>query len=606
MKIFYNRILPFAFVFSLFSYSVCGETNTAVELWSIDTAGDAIQEEVGENQDDQDVNYEGGNESTTSNELIETQSIQTQEIGANQFSFIGILDRSSGGYGTEVWQEMDDKYISNFFNKLPIVFKSSAMKKIANKLFLTIANPPLVFSSNADVNFSQMKVSWFLETGNVKDLYLLGEGHDIKNIPNNLQEARINYFLLENKIKTACLEVKSLIAKEEKNPYWQKVRIYCQIIEGDNYGAELSLELLRESKPEKSETFFNISNALLGNGEFVEIGDDFDNQNILSMLMLHSINDDFPEDIISEAKNGSISLQILSHLKFSNLEEKLPIVEKAAKLNLIQNEVLEENYRTVSFVDNEIESLITDRQFDESMTSYNARALLFQALRKAFKHEDICWIVKELWHESKEDKLQFSIAPIILDKILVIEVKKEFLLYAQEIIEILLITGQYEKALEWYQLFLKESNDKEISYDFVRLSFLIGLKFPNELGLDNEKIYQWLINLENSESKKENLELLMIFLENHLDNFDQNNWDILPESVNESNSYMPSLSVIKKLRMSSENQAIGNVMTLSLLTVKDKNIGELHPFLIYEIIKAFEKSGLSDDAYQITLESLII
>ena len=56
MKIFYNRILPFAFVFSLFSYSVYGETNTAVELWSIDTAGDAIQEEVGENQDDQDVN----------------------------------------------------------------------------------------------------------------------------------------------------------------------------------------------------------------------------------------------------------------------------------------------------------------------------------------------------------------------------------------------------------------------------------------------------------------------------------------------------------------------------------------------------------------------
>ena len=50
-----------------------------------------------------------------------------------------------------------------------------------------------------------------------------------------------------------------------------------------------------------------------------EIGDDFDNQNILSMLMLHSINDDFPEDIISEAKNGSISLQILSHLKFSHI-----------------------------------------------------------------------------------------------------------------------------------------------------------------------------------------------------------------------------------------------------------------------------------------------
>ena len=79
MKIFYNRILPFAFVFSLFSYSVYGETDTAVELWSIDTAGDAIQEEAVENQDDQDVNYEGDDESTISNELIETQSIQTQD-----------------------------------------------------------------------------------------------------------------------------------------------------------------------------------------------------------------------------------------------------------------------------------------------------------------------------------------------------------------------------------------------------------------------------------------------------------------------------------------------------------------------------------------------
>ena len=82
-------------------------------------------------------------------------------------------------------------------------------------------------------------------------------------------------------------------------------------------------------------------------------------------------------------------------------------------------------------------------------------------------------------------------------------------------------------------------------------------------------------------------------------------WLINLDNQEIESKQLPNSSLISLLKYSSKNNKVGETILLILMSLKDKNFNQLHPFFLQIVINSLNQIGLQENAFDLVIETLV-
>ena len=180
--------------------------------------------------------------------------------------------------------------------------------------------------------------------------------------------------ILRANIKEGCNKIK-FIGSSIKDPYLEKFKIYCLVLNNRNTQAQLLLDLLREQK--KSDNFFDDKiNFLLGISD--KTSEKINEKNLLNFYLSSITIKDFKYIPTNKTKK-----EIWKYLNAANLitientndKEKIKDLEIAANKGQIDEKIIFDIYKQIEF---DLNTLVNARNLYKNFEPSDARSLIYQ------------------------------------------------------------------------------------------------------------------------------------------------------------------------------------------------------------------------------------
>ncbi len=212
-------------------------------------------------------------ESRSQVEGIEIRKLDTRTSGAS-----GPLTPAQGGLGLDLWAGMTADHVAGLLQNLPAELPSYVLRDLARRLLLSSAEAPSHLPRQASTDLLAVAPSEDggerLERLRAEKLYAMGEIEGLNSLLKlyperrddaRLRRLRVDGLLLAGQWQLACDPATNAMAKAPQEIYWQRVKIACHAVSGDETHAQLGLDILRESRV-ADEGFENLVNGLFGLG----------------------------------------------------------------------------------------------------------------------------------------------------------------------------------------------------------------------------------------------------------------------------------------------------------------------------------------------------
>jgi len=403
-KIFLS-ILIISIIFVRNSYS----DEKPVDIWNIDKAK-INQSDKNDNRDiDQKFKSENLNQFSTLNtiNLKPQSSIEQVEFDKNlnskKIKILGLYDPEAFGLSINMWSNSNGDQLKNIFSKLNKMNLSKDAIKLMNISLLTNAYHPQ--KNISEEEFIEIKSEWLIKNS---DLDLI-EKYLIKNQIFD-SHPKLTKYLVDQHLSNANIEKVCEIFSENKEPindnYLSKFNIYCLIKNEKTEEAQLILDLKKELGF-KDVYFENKISYLFGYSS--EINETISEKSILDFHLAHQTN---PKFIFEPKENTNkliwrylSSFNLLGSYKEIDVSEldKISTLEKATHDKNYSEQELFDLYKRFQFSFNQ---LMNVRDFLQSLSNIEARALLYQKILLESEKEEKLKLLKILKQSFKEDDLE--------------------------------------------------------------------------------------------------------------------------------------------------------------------------------------------------------
>lgn len=170
----------------------------------------------------------------------------------------GLLDSSSGGFGSNLWSGSPRQAIATRIGQLPAAPNSPVMQSLLRRVLLSTANPPTGVTPPTEPSMLAQRLIKLIAGGRVSEATMLG-AHSARDDV-FARQAWAEALLLHGREPEACGDATSL-RQSSSEPYWLKLRVFCYIVENNTPAAVLTLDVMRERGIE-DEVFFALAGAL--------------------------------------------------------------------------------------------------------------------------------------------------------------------------------------------------------------------------------------------------------------------------------------------------------------------------------------------------------
>ena len=270
-----------------------------------------------------------------------------------------------------MWSSTSADDVRASLKRLKKIKLSKTSNEILENILLSFSFPPQGMSEK---EFTSLKVNWLIEnnrSGLIENF--------LKQNENFHNKAKAVQFLVDENIAQAdiqegCKKIK-FIGSNIKDPYLEKFKIYCLVLDNKKTQAQLLLDLLREQK--KSDKFFDDKiNFLLGISE--KTSEKINEKNLLNFYLSSITIKDF-----KYTPNNKTKKEIWKYLNAANLiklentndKEKLKDLEIAANKGQVDEKIIFEIYRQKEF---DLNALINAKNIYQGLEGSDARSLIFQ------------------------------------------------------------------------------------------------------------------------------------------------------------------------------------------------------------------------------------
>lgn len=312
-------------------------------------------------------------------EGIEIRKLDSQGSGAT-----GPLTPTQGGLGLDLWAGTTADRVADLMGDLPSDIRSPALRELAQRMLLSSAEPPslLPLQASAELEPPRLDADALLRL-RAERLYAMGEIEGLNALlalfserrdDPVLRRLRVDGLLLAGDWEAACRPALNALARDPQESYWQRVKIACDAVAGDDTRAHLGLDLLRESGAD-DDGFADLINALLGVG-VPTAEPPFSALNLATMAKLGVA----PSPAFRAAAPAGWD-GIFAQLDALPLEERIPIAERAVGSGALPPEKLAALYVQPIFDPIDVDDPIAAAARGD-LAPWQAHALLYQAAKR--------------------------------------------------------------------------------------------------------------------------------------------------------------------------------------------------------------------------------
>ena len=365
------KLKSFKYFFGLLIIIICTQLKSEekIDIWK----NKNIEKEVSTNEETKPE------KSLQKKIKIKTNNINDQKIkieknlinSEEEDKVFGLYDPEKNDLDLNMWASSSADDVRASLKRIKKIQLSKTSNEILENILLSYSFPP---KGMAEKEFTSLKINWLLEN-NRSDLVesFLKQNENFHN-----RDKAVQFLVDENiaqaNIEEGCKKVK-FIGSNIKDPYLEKFKIYCLVLDNKKAQAQLLLDLLREQK--KSDKFFDDKiNFLLGISD--KTSEKINEKNLLYFYLSSITIKDFKYTPTNKTKKEIwkyLNAANLIKLDNTNDRERVKDLETAANKGQVDEKLIFNIYKQIEF---DLNTLINAKNIHLSLEPSEARALVFQ------------------------------------------------------------------------------------------------------------------------------------------------------------------------------------------------------------------------------------
>ena len=394
--------------------------------------------------------------------------IEGEPINLNEEEKIfGLYDPADNNFDLNMWSSTSAEDVRASIKRLKKIKLSKTSNDIFQNVLLSYSFPPKGMNEK---EFTSLKINWLIEN-NRSDLIedFLKQNEKFENKSKAVQFL-VDENIAQANIKEGCNKIK-FIGSSIKDPYLEKFKIYCLVLNNRNTQAQLLLDLLREQK--KSDNFFDDKiNFLLGISD--KTSKKINEKNLLNFYLSSITIKDFKYMPTNKTKK-----EIWKYLNAANLitientndKEKIKDLEIAANKGQIDEKIIFDIYKQIEF---DLNTLVNARNLYKNFEPSDARSLIYQKYLLVENYDskvEYLLLLEELF---KKDKLIKIYSKFLSDRLKEIGLEN--------------ISERYQEIASTKILTNEEINLGKVKYNDKILHQSKILKFYVDQGINEKKV----------------------------------------------------------------------------------------------------------------------
>ncbi|MBT5187970.1 MAG: hypothetical protein HOH19_12080 [Kordiimonadaceae bacterium] len=567
-------------------------------------------------------------DSVINDENPELTGIDTDiEIEIEDKSIFGILSEDDGGFSKSIWSRSTYDKIASLLEVLKLPIKSPAMDDISKKLLLSLAAAPtgktdaplevteinrvseLIptngYDEEALTKFINLRVSKLIERGNLSDVVSFIQNMSEQQLEINKRNAEI--LMLGGDIIGACQMTDLAKSSEIETDaiFWQKMQTFCLVLEADNTGAQIALDLLNENS-NIDFVFFDLISILM---EDPAVRPNFISRGLTTLEPLNYTILSLLDQPIEAQLIESSSPLVLSALVINpnmSIDNRFQAAVKSYLSGGISVDVLSDIYDLQEFSAPELDNALMMVSNDDRPL---ADALLYQAASKQIIDIDKAEILNEIWTRALLTNDLPRKAKLNINTLLSLTPNDRLINHAHHITRGLLLGGEIDKATEWYDFIRRSavSGDAESTRALINIWPLVLLASDKgEIPWTEDIIELWWNGqmVLAPESRDSKAVLFYAIAEAFQYEVSEDKWlELITEKQAENRHSIP-LGVWRDLMKSIGEDKGAQSIILSLIAMSPDGPGKLDASGISVIIRTLRSFGLEKEARNIAIEAM--
>jgi len=606
-----------------------------------DEIASAAEERLDHQSEDQGL-------AANSNGDISQEQVDVTELIEADKSAYGTMAQADGGLAKNIWQPSNYQDIEALLGALSLPSKSPAMDDIVQKLLLSFATAPTgeaiaddtetAFGENNFERVSQqydevllkrfinLRIEELIERGNLADLVSF-----IQNLPEGTLEPEkqnAEILLLGGDLIGACemTQIARRSAERESNRqnrfsavsttsdegvnedqiFWLKMLSFCRVLEENNSGAQIALDMLNEQGA-TDYVFIDLLNKLMAGpaqaSTFLSGG--LTSLDPLNYVILSLLDQPIAVDLIENSTPLVVSALVIN--PNMSAEARFQAAVKSYRSGGVSVDVLRNIYELQEFTDVEYNNAVRLAEFDERPL---ADALLHQAASKKTNDIEKAEILNLIWQRAIEKNDLPRMAALNVDTLKSLNPSTRLINHAHQISRGLILGGEIDEARKWYDFARRNAagGDGEATRALINI-------WPLAILASEKGGIPWSENILNlwwngqmvlaPESRDGKATLFYALAEAFQYSVSEEKWDELVTETHPANVQPISLAVWRELIRSVGTNKQAEAIILSLIAMGENGPGGLDASGISTIVRTLRSFGLEKEARMIAVEALV-
>ena len=547
----------------------------------------------------------------------------------------GTLTLKNGGFGADMWLGTERVIIEELLPQLPVNASSRSMRDLIRRMLLSIARVPE--GKTKKVSLVAIRIRLLAAMGDAVSVNTLLNATPGRTSNPDLVRIETETRFLANDNARACALAGGEI-RDQRNPFWQKVFLFCQALAGEHEKASLGISIMRETGS-KDDVFLSMIESLRSG--VAPVLDRLPNPDPLSLAIARVAKVKLPIDVLSSDHPGV--LRTIATSPNVPVETRLEAAERAEAAGALPIDSLRQLYSIVSFSGNDLANPLTKAETEGGPMT---RALLYHTSLTQTVPTAQAEVVARALTLGREEGRYVSIVRVFLPVLKSIPPSAELLWFAPEAVRGLLLVGETIAAEAWLALMRTNALfNKDVEKTIIQLMPVIRLMGSSEaVDWSTNDLLSWWKIVKDQENSLKNATLLYSLFDALGEPVPTKVWDKLLIKRDRRETSMPNVALwlrlievteairktvpnykFKNINEGSFNSSpdvnenvnislpdkmkpkgrIGELVMLGLLAIGEDGPAEADPLLLSQVIISLRAAGFETEARSMAVEAAL-
>lgn len=534
--------------------------------------------------------------------VVGKSGISVDSLGALTGETVGVLDVSSGGFGTDLWRDTPRKVISTFIRLMPDAPSSRTILDLRRRLLLSRAAVPVALPSASE---SETTDSLLLQR--IRALFRSGDLDGASSLlavvpPTHREEAlsklAADIAFLRNDTRRACESVAAWVDRSSDR-YWQKALVFCEALNGAWEKVDFGMRLLIELD-ENDEVFFTLMRAIGGESgatDRMRVRD----LRPLDVAMARAARVGLP-DPGADIPPGWLLRAFMTDAGIAPAN-RFAMVEQAETAGIAGTSELIAVYESMQVSPELLESAASVAAADPSPTG---RALLFRATMAQNSNLGRAQATKQAAEVARERRGSGQMSRVYAPIVRELAISSQLGWFAADGALLLLAVNDFEAARPWLGLAEREASfSPELGAAWRRLwplARLAGGDAVAEWRADH--LQAWWDWMRESDPATATAKATVLFglLEALDDPVPATAWRGLVGQSSPTDAPAPSYAIARALSEAISNARVGEAVSLITIAFGTMPLGSLPTSVQVDAVRGLFSLGLEAEARRLALE----